>query len=87
MIRPLLSEIGIFLLPFGVYVLFLLATRSAVLAPASWPVQMVARLVLAALVLVIVSLIMLAQFSGGSPNSSYIPAHVENGKLVPGVEK
>jgi hypothetical protein len=87
MIRPALTEIGIFLIPFGVYVLFLLATRSAILAPSSWPVQMVARLVVGSLLLVIISLVLLAQFSGSSPNSTYVPAHVENGKLVPGVEK
>jgi hypothetical protein len=87
MIRPALTEIGIFLIPFGVYVLFLLATRSGVLAPSSWPIQMIARLVLGSLFLVIVSLVLLAQFSGGSPNSTYVPAHVENGKLVPGVER
>jgi hypothetical protein len=44
-------------------------------------------LVLGSLFLVIVSLVLLAQFSGGSPNSTYVPAHVENGKLVPGVER
>lgn len=87
MIRPALTEIGVFLVPFGVYVLFLLATRSGVLVPASWPIQMVARLLLGSLMLVIVSLVLLAQFTGASPNSTYIPAHVENGKLVPGVEK
>jgi membrane protein implicated in regulation of membrane protease activity len=87
MIRPALTEIGIFLIPFGVYALFLLATRSAILAPSSWPVQMVARLVIGSLLLVIISLVLLAQFSGSSPNSTYVPAHVENGKLVPGVEK
>jgi len=87
MIRPALTEIGIFLIPFGVYVLFLFATRSAVMAPSSWPVQIIARLVLGSLLLVIVSLVLLAQFSGSSPNSTYIPAHIENGKLVPGVEK
>jgi len=87
MIRPALTEIGIFLVPFGVYVLFLLATRSGVLVPSSWPTQQVARLVLGSLLLVILSLVMLANFSGGSPNSTYIPAHIENGKLVPGVEK
>ena len=59
----------------------------AVLAPSSWPIQMVARLVLGSLLLVVISLILLAQFSGASPNSTYIPAHIENGKLVPGVEK
>jgi len=87
MIRPALTEIAIFLIPFGVYVLFLLATRSGVLAPSSWPIQMVARLVLGSLLLVIISLVLLAEFRGGSPNSTYVPAHVENGKLVPGVER
>jgi hypothetical protein len=87
MIRPVLTEIGIFLIPFGVYALFLLATRTAVLAQASWPIDLVARLVLGAMVLVGASLILLAQFSGAPPNSTYVPAHVENGKLVPGVEK
>jgi hypothetical protein len=87
MIRPALTEIGIFLIPFAVYVLFLLATRSGVLVPGSWPVRMVARLALGSLLLVIISLVLLAQFSGGAPNSTYIPAHIENGKLVPGVEK
>ena len=82
MIRPVLTEIGIFLIPFGVYVLFLLATRSAVLVPSSWPIRMVARLLL-----VIVSLIMLAQFSRSPPYSTYVPAHIENGKLVPGVDR
>jgi Family of unknown function (DUF6111) len=87
MIRPALTEIGIFLFPFGVYVLFLLAPRSGVLVPASWPIQMVARLVLGSLLLVLISLVLLAQFSGSSPNSTYVPAHIENGKLVPGVER
>jgi hypothetical protein len=87
MIRPALTEIGIFLIPFAVYALFLMATRSAVLAQTSWPIHLVARLVLGSLVLVGASLILLAQFSGAPPNSTYIPAHVENGKLVPGVEK
>ena len=87
MIRPALTEIGIFLIPFVVYALFLIATRAAILAPASWPIQLVARLVLGSLVLVGASLILLAQFSGSPPNSTYVPAHIENGKLVPGVEK
>jgi hypothetical protein len=87
MIRPALTEIGIFLVPFAVYALILIAARSAVLAPASWPVRLVASLALGSLMLVALSLIMLAQFSGAPPNSTYIPAHVENGKLVPGVER
>jgi hypothetical protein len=87
MIRPALTEIGIFLTPFAVYALFLVATRSGLFVQSSWPVYTIARLALVALVLVIASLIGLAHFTGASPNSTYVPAHVENGKLVPGVEK
>jgi hypothetical protein len=87
MIRPVLTEVGIFLIPFAVYALFLLATRSGVIAQASWPLHVIARLVLGSLLLVIVSLVLLAHFSGAPPDSTYIPAHIENGKFVPGVEK
>ncbi|MBO4222096.1 DUF6111 family protein [Bradyrhizobium neotropicale] len=87
MIRPVLTEIGIFLIPFAVYALFLIATRSGVLAKSSWPLPLIAKLVLGALLLVVVSFVLLAHFSGAPPNSTYVPAHIENGKLVPGVEK
>ena len=82
MIRPVLTEIVIFLIPFAVYALFLIATRSGVLAQSSWPTHLIAKLVL-----VVISFILLAHFSGAPPNSTYIPAHIENGKFVPGVEK
>jgi hypothetical protein len=87
MIRPVLTEVGIFLIPFAVYALFLVATRSGVLAQSSWPVHLVAKLALGSLLLVVVSFLLLAHFSGASPNSTYVPAHIENGKLVPGAEK
>jgi uncharacterized protein DUF6111 len=86
MIRPVLTEIGIFLIPFAVYALFLIATRSGLFAQSSWPLQLVAKLVLGSLLLVIVSLVVLANFTGAPPDSTYVPAHVENGKFVPGTE-
>jgi hypothetical protein len=87
MIRPVLTEVGIFLIPFAVYALFLLATRSGLTLQASWPVHVLAKLLLGSLLLVVISFILLAHFSGAPPNSTYIPAHIENGKFVPGVEK
>jgi hypothetical protein len=87
MIRPAFTEILVFLIPFAVYALFLLSTRSGLMLQSSWPVHVIAKLVLGSLLLVIVSFILLAHFSGASPNSTYIPAHVENGKFVPGVER
>jgi hypothetical protein len=53
----------------------------------SWPRPTVIRLTIVALLLVIVSLVVLAQFSGAPLNSTYVPAHIENGKFVPGAEK
>jgi hypothetical protein len=87
MIRPALTEIGIFLIPFAVYAMFLIATRSGLWVQSSWPAHIIAKLLLGALLLVVASFVLLANFSGGSPNSTYIPAHLENGRLVPGVEK
>jgi hypothetical protein len=87
MIRPAFTEIGLFLIPFAVYALFLVATRSGLLVQSSWPVNVIAKLMLGSLLLVVISFVLLAQFSGAPPNSTYIPAHIENGRLVPGVEK
>jgi multisubunit Na+/H+ antiporter MnhB subunit len=87
MIRPALTEVGIFLIPFAVYALFLLATRSNVVLKTSWPVHVLAWLLLGALLLTVLSFLLLAHFSGAPANSTYTPAHVENGKFVPGVDK
>jgi hypothetical protein len=87
MIRPILTEVGIFLIPFVLYAGFLILSRSNLLHRSSWPVKVVGWLALASLLLTIVSLLLLAHFSGAPPNSTYIPAHIENGKFVPGVEK
>ncbi|WP_412771904.1 DUF6111 family protein [Nitrobacter sp.] len=87
MIRPVLMEIGIFLVPFAIYAAYLIANRVDFMIAASWPAHIVLRLSLAALVLVVVSFILLAHFSGAPPDSTYIPAHMENGRLVPGAER
>lgn len=84
MIRPLLTEVGIFLVPFVVYALFLIATRAGVLTAAAWPFRTVAVLTAIALALLLASFVLLAHFSGASPGSTYVPAHMENGRLVPG---
>lgn len=87
MIRPVLTEVGIFLIPFAVYALFLIASRSGVTLHSSWPLHVLGRLVVGSLLLVIISFILLAHFSGSRPDSTYIPAHIDNGKLVPGTDK
>ncbi len=87
MIRPILLEISLFLAPFAAYALFLAAARAGVLHPESWSVTRLAWLTAAALVLMLGSFVVMAQFSGSAPHSTYIPAHVESGKFVPGATR
>jgi len=83
MIRPVLTELALFLTPFLVYAIFLWATRAGMLDPAHWSLSRIAWLVIAALVLMIGSFLVLAHFSGSPPGTTYVPAHIENGVLVP----
>jgi len=87
MIRPLFTEIGLFLVPFVLYAAFLLATRASVLQAKAWTLPRVAGLVIASLILMAGSFLMLAQFSGAPPGSTYVPAHIEGGKFVPGTTR
>jgi hypothetical protein len=84
MIRPILTELALFLAPFAAYALFLWATRAGVLDGKSWPLRTLGWLTAAALALMIGSFVLIAQFSGAPPRSTYVPAHMENGKFVPG---
>jgi hypothetical protein len=84
MIRPVLTELALFLAPFVAYALFLYVTKAGVFERASWPPKVLASLAIAALVLMIGSFIYLMHFVGAPPGSTYEPAHVEDGKLVPG---
>ncbi len=84
MIRPILTELTLFLAPFVLYALFLVATRAGVLHPESWSWRVLAWLTLAALATVAASFVVIAQFGGQPPHSTYVPAHMEDGKLVPG---
>lgn len=87
MIRPLLTETALFLTPFAAYAVFLWATRAGVLEPASWSLPRLAWLTVAALVLLIGSFVVIAHFSGAPPGSTYVPAHLEGKKFVPGATK
>jgi hypothetical protein len=84
MIRPIFTEIALFITPFVLYAAFLLATRAGVMQPSAWAPPRLVALVIVSLALVVGSFVILAQFSGARPGSTYVPAHVEDGKLVPG---
>ncbi len=87
MIRTIFTEIGLFVTPFVLYTAFLLATRAGVVQAAAWTTPRLTALVAVSLGLVIGSFLILAQFSGARPNAIYVPAHIENGTLVPGATR
>lgn len=87
MIRTIFTELALFVLPFVLYVVFLWATKAGVLDPESWPLSRLVWLGIVALILVVGSFIYFAQFSGVPVGSDYVPAHMENGKFVPGQMK
>jgi hypothetical protein len=84
MIRPALTEILLFAAPFAAYALFLVATRAGVLDPNSWNWRVVAALTAVAILLSVGGLAMLRQRNLHPAGSSYVPPHMENGKVVPG---
>ena len=84
MIRPLLTELLLFVIPFLLYAVFLWATRAGVMDPESWPVSRILVLAIISFLLVIGSFLYFANFKGAPPGSTYVPAHIENGKFVPG---
>ena len=49
--------------------------------------QKLAWLAITALVLMIASFAWVVEFGGAPPGAAYEPAHVENGKLIPGTVK
>jgi hypothetical protein len=87
MIRPVFTEVALFLVPFLIYAIFLWATRAGVLESSSWSLARLGWLLIAALYLMVGSFVMLAEFGGAPAGSTYVPAHVDDGTLRPGQTK
>jgi hypothetical protein len=87
MLRVGLTEVVLFAMPFVLYAAFLWGTRAGVLHPDSWPVSRLVILAIIAFSLVIGSFIYFANYTGAPPGSTYVPAHMEDGKFVPGQVK
>jgi len=58
--------------------------RSGAPVSGAWAPQRLAWLVIVALVLMVGSFLAFAQFGGAPPRSTYVPAHIEAGRLRSG---
>lgn len=77
-------EIALFLTPFLLYAIYLIATERDAREKEHWRLKVLMICASGGCVLVIASLIAFAHFGGAAPGGVYIPAHMENGRLVPG---
>ena len=84
MIRPALIELALFLAPFAAYAMYLWSTKTPVFDQQHWPIRVLSTLAVTALVLTAGAFILMVHFSGAPVGSNYVPAHVEDGKFVPG---
>ena len=64
MIRPIFTEVVLFLAPFVAYAFYLWVTRVGILTRTSWSAKTVASLTIVALLLMIVSFVLIAEFAG-----------------------
>jgi heme/copper-type cytochrome/quinol oxidase subunit 3 len=87
MVLPPLTLLALFLTPFVLYAVYLRARRGSVMHASAWSLNKLARLTITALLLVSGALLAMAQLTGSRPGSAYVPAHIEDGKVVPGAAK
>jgi Family of unknown function (DUF6111) len=84
MARLLALNALFFLVPFGAYAAWLLATKRTLRSPEDWPTRTIVILSSVGAVFVLIGLVVLVSFSGTSTNETYFPARVQDGELVPG---
>ena len=82
MIRALPRLLGFFLVPFLLYAIWLIVRRENPLLVDRWT-RVAGPLVAAGLACVIVGLV-IAGLTAPRYEGGYLPAHVENGRIVPG---
>jgi Family of unknown function (DUF6111) len=81
--RNVLEPLALFLSPFGVYALYLMVRARYPLEVEHWTRRRVSALTLIGLAAAVIGLVAVNAFAPRG-RGVYIPAHVENGVLVPG---
>jgi hypothetical protein len=82
-IRIVLQELAIFLVPFVLFALVLVIGRKNPFRLEAWTERLF-QLAVAGLLCVILGFVITGIFAERSTGSIYEPAHMENGRLVPG---
>jgi Family of unknown function (DUF6111) len=81
--RAILEPTALFLSPFAVFAVYLVLRARYPLALEHWTRSRVSALTLIGLAIAVVGMIVFAVFAPRG-QGVYVPAHMENGELVPG---
>ena len=81
--RAALETIGLFLAPFALFALYLALRLRYPLAVEHWTRGRLSLLTLIGLAAALIGLVLL-EFLAPRGHGTYVPAHIENGVLVPG---
>lgn len=84
MARFVAFDAVLFLLPFAAYALWLIITRRTLRNADDWTVKVIAYLALAGAILTVVALVVFVHLDTAPPGGTYVPAHIENGVIIPG---
>jgi hypothetical protein len=84
MARLLAFDALFFLLPFAAYAAWLAVSRGTFGNLEDWQVKTIAYLSIAGAVLLLAVVVAVTSFTSAPPDGTYVPAHVENGQLIPG---
>lgn len=84
MLRVVLVNFLLFLLPFAIYAVFLLLTRPKGAKSDLWREMPLLGLFCAGTALVVAVMVFFVSFSGAPREGTYKPAEFRDGKLVPG---
>jgi Family of unknown function (DUF6111) len=83
MLRAVLEPTALFLSPFALFAIYLALRARYPLAIEHWTKSRVSTLTLIGLIVAVVGMVLLAVYAPRGLGV-YIPAHVEDGRLVPG---
>lgn len=83
MIRQILIEGALFLTPFALYAVILMATRGS-LVPANWSSRAIVVCSVLAVALVAAGLFLFEEGTSAPPGSRYVPAQMKDGVFQPG---
>ena len=83
MIRAVAESVTLFLVPFVLFAIYLLIRRRNPASVDAWMGGTATGLALAGLALAALAIFVFGLFED-RPHGAYVPAHIENGRLVPG---